>query len=88
MARQGREFVLEPERSERSKMAYLNCPECFYRVRTPMARELDGETSCPRCSRLGRLVSMYATELSLRPGNGERSGPVRLTQAQDQVPAP
>ena len=48
-------------------MAYLNCPECFYRVRTEMARNLDGEASCPRCARLGRLVAMYSTELSLRP---------------------
>jgi hypothetical protein len=48
----------------------LNCPECFYRVRTQMARELDGETSCPRCARLGRLVSMYSTELALRPRRG------------------
>jgi hypothetical protein len=60
-------------------VAYLNCPECFYRVRTPMARDLDGEASCPRCSRLGRLVSMYATEMSLRPGADERGGPVKLT---------
>ena len=48
-------------------MAYLNCPECFYRVRTAMARDLDGETSCPRCARLGRLTAMYSTEISLRP---------------------
>ena len=48
-------------------MAYLNCPECFYRVRTEMARNLEGEASCPRCARLGRLVAMYSTELSLRP---------------------
>jgi uncharacterized Zn finger protein (UPF0148 family) len=68
-------------------MAYLNCPECFYRVRTPMARELDGETSCPRCSRLGRLVSMYATEMSLRPGPDERVAPLSLRRgafARDQ----
>ena len=45
-----------------------------------MARDLDGEASCPRCSRLGRLVSMYATELSLRPGADERGGPVSLTR--------
>jgi hypothetical protein len=48
-------------------VAYLNCPECFYRVRTEMARNLDGEASCPRCARLGRLVAMYSTALSLRP---------------------
>ena len=48
-------------------MAYLNCPECFYRVRTAMARNLDGEASCPRCARLGRLIAMYSTEISLRP---------------------
>ena len=60
-------------------MSYLNCPDCFYRVRTPMARDLDGETSCPRCSRHGRLVSMYATALSLRPGPDEQVSPIRLT---------
>jgi hypothetical protein len=49
-------------------VAYLNCPECFYRVRTEMARNLDGEASCPRCARLGRLVAMYSTEIALRPG--------------------
>jgi hypothetical protein len=48
-------------------VAYLNCPECFYRVRTEMARDLEGEASCPRCARLGRLVAMYSTEISLRP---------------------
>jgi hypothetical protein len=48
-------------------VAYLNCPECFYRVRTKMARNLDGEASCPRCARLGKLVAMYSTQLSLRP---------------------
>ena len=48
-------------------MAYLNCPDCFYRVRTEMARDLEGEASCPRCARLGRLVAMYSTEISLRP---------------------
>jgi hypothetical protein len=48
-------------------VAYLNCPECFYRVRTQMARNLEGEASCPRCARLGRLVAMYSTELALRP---------------------
>ena len=53
-------------------MAYLNCPECYYRVRSAMARELDGETSCPRCARLGRLVSMYSTELALSPLRGTR----------------
>ena len=48
-------------------MAYLNCPECFYRVRTAVAEDLDGEASCPRCSRLGKLVSMFSTQLALRP---------------------
>jgi hypothetical protein len=48
-------------------VAYLNCPECFYRVRTKMAGDLDGEASCPRCARLGRLVAMYSTQLALRP---------------------
>ena len=47
-------------------MAYLNCPECFYRVRTAVAEDLDGEASCPRCARLGRLVSMFSTQLALR----------------------
>jgi hypothetical protein len=48
-------------------VAYLNCPECFYRVRTSMARNLEGEASCPHCARLGKLVAMYSTELALRP---------------------
>ena len=48
-------------------MAYLNCPECFYRVRTAVADDLDGEASCPRCARLGRLVSMFSTQIALRP---------------------
>ena len=52
---------------------YLNCPECFYRVRTKMARTLDGETSCPRCARHGRLVSMYSTPMALRP---DREAPI------------
>jgi hypothetical protein len=52
---------------EERSVAYLNCPECFYRVRTEMARDLEGEASCPRCARLGRLVAMYSTPLSLRP---------------------
>ena len=52
---------------------YLNCPECFYRVRTKMARTLDGETSCPRCARHGRLVSMYSTPMALRP---DREDPI------------
>jgi hypothetical protein len=60
-------------------VAYLNCPECFYRVRTAMARDLEGEASCPRCARLGRLVAMYSTEISLRPDadvkSAERLGP-------------
>ncbi len=55
-------------------MAYLNCPECFYRVRTEMARNLDGEASCPRCARLGRLVAMYSTALSLRPDAEVKAG--------------
>ena len=54
-------------------MAYLNCPECFYRVRTRMARDLEGEASCPRCARLGRLVAMYSTQISLRPGADVKS---------------
>ena len=54
-------------------MAYLNCPECFYRVRTKMARKFDGETSCPRCARHGRLISMYSTPMALRP---EREAPL------------
>jgi hypothetical protein len=54
-------------------VAYLNCPECFYRVRTEMARDLEGEASCPRCARLGRLVAMYSTEISLRPDADVRS---------------
>jgi hypothetical protein len=48
-------------------VAYLNCPECFYRVRTAVAEDLDGEASCPRCARLGNLVSMYSTQIALRP---------------------
>ena len=48
-------------------MPYLNCPECYYRVHSAMAHELDGEASCPRCSRLGRLVAMYSTQLGLKP---------------------
>jgi hypothetical protein len=62
-------------------VAYLNCPECFYRVRTELARTLDGEASCPRCSRLGRLVTMYSTELALRPNPNLKivdSGETRL----------
>jgi hypothetical protein len=55
-------------------VAYLNCPECFYRVRTEMARSLDGEASCPRCARLGRLVAMFSTELSLRPDADVKTG--------------
>ncbi|MGI8460260.1 MAG: hypothetical protein ACR2OC_01300 [Solirubrobacterales bacterium] len=38
-----------------------------------MAQEMDGEASCPRCARLGRLVSMYSTQMALRP---EREAPI------------
>jgi hypothetical protein len=48
-------------------LAYLNCPECFYRVRSEMARSLDGEMSCPRCARKKRIVAMYSTALALNP---------------------
>ena len=48
-------------------MAYLNCPECFYRVRSEMARSLDGEMSCPRCARKNKVVAMYSTALALNP---------------------
>jgi hypothetical protein len=52
---------------EEESVAYLNCPECFYRVRSEMARELDGEMSCPRCARTKRVVAMYSTALALSP---------------------
>ena len=68
-------------------MAYLNCPECFYRVRTRMAEDLDGETSCPRCARLGRLVAMYSTQLALRPDaevNVADGAEMRLGRAADE----
>ena len=48
-------------------MPYLNCPECFYRVRSDVARSLDGEMSCPRCARKKRVVAMYSTALALSP---------------------
>jgi hypothetical protein len=48
-------------------LAYLNCPECYYRVRSEMARSLDGEMSCPRCARKKRVVAMYSTALALNP---------------------
>jgi hypothetical protein len=48
-------------------LPYLNCPECFYRVRSDVAGELDGEMSCPRCSRRNRAVAMYSTALALNP---------------------
>jgi hypothetical protein len=32
-----------------------------------MARELDGEMSCPRCARKNRAVAMYSTALALSP---------------------
>ena len=48
-------------------VAYLNCPECFYRVRSEMARSLDGEMTCPRCARKNRAVAMYSTALALSP---------------------
>jgi hypothetical protein len=48
-------------------LAYLNCPECYYRVRSELARSLDGEMTCPRCARKKRSVAMYSTELALNP---------------------
>ena len=48
-------------------MPYLNCPECYYRVRSEMARSLDGEMRCPRCARKKRNVAMYSTALALNP---------------------
>jgi hypothetical protein len=66
-------------------LAYLNCPECFYRVRTEMARNLEGETSCPRCARLGRLVAMYSTPLALRP-NAELRPPDSAERGFGRVP--
>ena len=48
-------------------MAYLNCPECFYRVRSDLAQSLDGEMTCPRCARKQRAVAMYSTALALNP---------------------
>jgi len=48
-------------------LPYLNCPECYYRVRSEMARSLDGEMTCPRCARKKRAVAMYSTALALNP---------------------
>ena len=82
--------VARPDRFPHKEVAvaYLNCPECFYRVRTPMARSLDGEASCPRCARLGRLVSMYSTELALNPRRGVAVAAGRDLATADAAPRP
>jgi hypothetical protein len=54
---------------------YLNCPECFYRVRSEMAASLDGEMSCPRCARKQRAVAMYSTALALNPRRAVAQAP-------------
>jgi hypothetical protein len=60
----------EGSTEERVALAYLNCPECYYRVRSELARTLDGEMSCPRCARKKRFVAMYSTALALNPHRG------------------
>ena len=65
-------------------LPYLNCPECFYRVRSDVARSLDGEMTCPRCARRKRAVAMYSTALALNPRRAVAQAPDGMDPARPE----